>query len=77
MSGLGKAIGSIFGGGTSAVVQQVPTPQPVVAQPSYDDPQAQEARRKRLADLQAGKGREGTILTRDVSPNYTNAKLGQ
>lgn len=74
MAGIGQMFG--FGGGKS-IVQQVPAPQPVVRAPDPDDPQAQEARRMRLSQLQAGKGREGTILTRDVSPNYTNANLGQ
>ena len=66
------AIGTAVGAGATALFSKkpkLPAPEPVRPMPDLEDPEAKEARRKRIADQQAASGRSSTILATDASGN--------
>lgn len=78
--GLGSlgALGSLAGGGAAvatALASKTPKLQPTVPMPDPNDPVALEARRRRLEEASATRGRESTILDNSV-PTYVNSSLG-
>lgn len=54
----------------------LPTPSPVAQMPTLNSKETVEARRKKLADIKATKGRDSTILDTGGA-SYTNTALGQ
>lgn len=78
MSGFEPFLPALVAGGTalatSALAPKPPKPQPPARMPDPQSPEVLEARRRRVADLQARSGRESTILSDDT---YSNSLLGE
>lgn len=53
----------------------IPRPKAPARMPTEDSPEALEERRRREAELRAGRGRQSTILT--GGPTFSNTQLGQ
>lgn len=70
----------LVGGATAGLTAMLskspkpPTPKPEVRMPDPQSPEVAEAKRRRVADLQARSGRESTILSDDT---YSNSLLGE
>lgn len=76
MAGIGHALG--FGGSPAAPA--APAPPPVVAMPSVNGPEVQQAADLRRRQLMASGGRASTNLTGPdasvAAPTYLNSSLG-
>lgn len=74
MSGIGKAIGGIFGGGSAP---KPPAPPPPTPMPDLMDPAIMQAQRRRLMADFGRSGRASTLLADGGSGgDYSNDKLG-
>lgn len=80
MSGVELILPALIAGGTAVASAALtpkpkpPKPQAPTRMPDPEDPEVLEARRRRVADVQARSGRESTILSDDT---FANSLLGE